>query len=169
MIIKQKDFLSSAYEELQTLLSLPLDNRQQSLVERELKALNYGVHGEQNSAYFLNFTFEKSKNFAVIHDLRIEWQGRVAQIDHLLINRFLEIFVLETKNFFGDLKINDQGEFSVVYSKRVYGIESPIEQNKRHIYVLKDRVEARGLAPSRLGVPLPISYLPSVVSQRCLE
>ena len=163
MIIKQKDSLASAYEELQSLLKLPLDNRQQSLVEREVRALNYGVRGEQDSAYFLNFTFEKSKNFAVIHDLRIEWQGRVAQIDHLLINRFLEIFVLETKNFFGDLKINDQGEFSVVYSKKTYGIESPIEQNRRHVAVLRDRIDARNLSPTRLGIPLPLSYNPYVL------
>jgi hypothetical protein len=163
VIIKQKDSLASAYEELQSLLKLPLDNRQQSLVEREVRALNYGVRGEQDSAYFLNFTFEKSKNFAVIHDLRIEWQGRVAQIDHLLINRFLDIFVLETKNFFGDLKINDQGEFSVVYSKKTYGIESPIEQNRRHVAVLRDRIDARNLSPTRLGIPLPLSYNPYVL------
>lgn len=163
MIIKQKDSLSGVYEDLQVLLQLPLDNRQQSLVERELKALNYGARGEQDSAYFLDFAFGKSKNVAIIHDLRIEWQGRVAQIDHLLINRLLEVFVLETKNFFGDLKINDQGEFSVVYSKKVYGIESPIEQNKRHIEVLKDRVAARGLTPTRLGIPLPLSFLSYVL------
>lgn len=163
MIIKQKDSLADAYQELQALLQLPLDKRQQSLVERELKALHYGLRGEQDSAYFLDFAFGKSKNFAIIHDLRIEWQGRVAQIDHLLINRLLEVFVLETKNFFGDLKINDQGEFSVVYSKKVYGVESPIEQNRRHIEVLKDRITARGLAPTRLGIPLPLSYLSYVL------
>lgn len=163
MIFKQKDSIADAYQELQALLQLPLDNRQQSLVERELKALHYGVRGEQDSAYFLDFAFGKSKNFAIIHDLRIEWQGRVAQIDHLLINRFLEIFVLETKNFFGDLTINDQGEFSVVYSKKVYGIESPIEQNRRHVAVLRERIDARNLSPTRLGIPLPLSYNPYVL------
>lgn len=163
MIIKQKDSLASAHEELLTLLKLPLDSRQQSLVERELKAMNYGARGEQDSAYFLDFAFGKSKNQAIIHDLRIEWQGRVAQIDHLLINRCLEVFVLETKSYSGDLKINDQGEFSVVYGKKVYGIESPIEQNRRHIAVLKDRIAARGLAPTRLGIPLPLSFLSYVL------
>lgn len=163
MIIKQKDSLADAHQELQALLQLPLDNRQQSLVERELKALHYGVRGEQDSAYFLDFAFGNSKNFAIIHDLRIEWQGRVAQIDHLLINRFLEIFVLETKNFFGDLLINDQGEFSVVYSKKVYGIESPIEQNRRHVTVLRERIDARNLSPTRLGIPLPLAYNPYVL------
>ena len=163
MIIKKKDSLADATKELQGLLKLPLDNRQQSLVERELKALQYGMHGEQDSAYFLDFSYGNSKNFAIIHDLRIEWQGRIAQIDHIVMNRLLDIYLLETKNFFGDLRINEQGECSVVYGKKVYGIESPIEQNKRHIDVLRDRVDARGLAPTRLGIPLPISYLPYVL------
>jgi hypothetical protein len=163
MIIKQKDSLADAEHELQGLLNLPLDNRQRSLVEREFKALQYGKRGEQDSAYFLDFAYGKSQNFAIIHDLRIEWQGRVAQIDHLLINRLLEIFVLETKNFFGDLRVNEQGEFTVDYGKKAYGIESPIEQNTRHVEVLKDRIAARGLAPTRLGIPLPLSYLPYVL------
>lgn len=163
MIIKQKDSLVDAERELQDLLALPLDHRQLLLVERELKALQYGKRGEQDSAYFLDFAYGKSKNIAVIHDLRIEWQGRVAQIDHLLINRLLEIFVLETKNFFGDLRINDHGEFSVAYSKNTYGIESPIEQNRRHADVLKERIAAKGLAPTRLGVSLPISFIPFVM------
>jgi len=163
VIIKAKDSLEKVTEELLELMKLPLDNRQKSMVERELRALNYGVKGEQDSAYFLDFHFGNSRNWAVIHDFRIEWQGRVAQIDHVLANRFLEVFVLETKNFFGDIKINDQGEFSVVYAKKIYGIESPVEQNKRHVAVLRERIEARGLAPTRLGFPLPVTYLPYVL------
>jgi hypothetical protein len=163
MIIKNKDSISSVTEELQALLKLPLDNRQLSMVERELKALHYGVRGEQDSAYFLNFTYGKSNNWAIIHDLRIEWKGRVAQIDHLLINRALDIFVLETRNFFGNVKINEQGEFSVAYGEKIYGIESPIEQSRRHVAVLEERIAARVLAPTRLGIPLPVAFHPYVL------
>jgi hypothetical protein len=45
----------------------------------------------------------------VIHDLRIEHRGRVAQIDHLLINRVLDIFVLESKNYYYGVKISEEG------------------------------------------------------------
>ncbi|PKN12574.1 MAG: hypothetical protein CVU69_05935 [Deltaproteobacteria bacterium HGW-Deltaproteobacteria-4] len=53
----------------------------------------------QNSAYYLDFNYKDSQNWAANHDLRIEHRGRVAQIDHLLINRLLDIFVLESKNY----------------------------------------------------------------------
>ena len=53
---------------------------------------------------------EEAPVFAsVIHDLRIECEGRVAQIDHLLIGRFLDIWVCETKNFSEGIAINEQG------------------------------------------------------------
>ncbi len=35
----------------------------------------------------------------MIHDLRVQCNGRVAQADHLLIDRFLEIYVVESKSF----------------------------------------------------------------------
>jgi hypothetical protein len=45
----------------------------------------------------------------VTPDLRIEHRGRVAQIDHLLINRWLDIFVLEPKNYDYGVKIREEG------------------------------------------------------------
>lgn len=158
MILKTKDSTDEALNELEKLLSLPLNNKQRFLVEREQKIFKSGLRGEEDSAYFLNFAYGQSENWALLHDLRIEWKGRVAQIDHLAINRFLEIYVLETKNFFYGVKITDQGEFNVWNGKGYIGIESPVEQNIRHIAVLEDRIKAKGLAPKRLGISIPVSY-----------
>jgi hypothetical protein len=163
MIIKTKDSMVGAQQELEGLLQLPLNTKQRFLVERELKIFKAGERGEQDSAYFLDFAYGKSENWALIHDLRIEWQGRVAQIDHLAINRLLQVFVLETKNYFYGMKINDLGEFNIWNGKIYIGIESPIEQNKRHVSVLEERVNARKLTPKRLGIPLPIFYRPYVL------
>lgn len=44
----------------------------------------------------------------MIHDLRIDQCGRVAQINHLLINRFLDIFVLESKNYDYGVKMSEE-------------------------------------------------------------
>jgi hypothetical protein len=38
-------------------------------------------------------------NRMTIHDLRIEVDGRVAQIDHLVISRLLDVWVLESMHF----------------------------------------------------------------------
>jgi hypothetical protein len=157
MILKLKDSSIEDTQELNRLLSLNLSAKQRSLVDLELKCLMSGNSGEGSSAYYIDFKFKDSKNWAVIHDLRLEHRGLVAQIDHLLINRFLEIFVLETKNYFFGIKITEHGEFLRYTGKAFQGIESPIEQNKRHMELLQKTIDDRNLAPKRLGLSIPIT------------
>ena len=135
MIIKKMDSKQGEIVELEKLLKDKLTPYQRFLIERELKAIRSGVYGERDSAYYIDFYFGDSKNWAVIHDLRLEHKGQVAQIDHLLINRFFDVYVLESKNYSYKLKITPEGEFQVYYGKEYIGIPSPIEQNKRHIYL----------------------------------
>jgi hypothetical protein len=95
-----------------------------------------GVVGERDAAYEIEFYFGESGNYVTIHDLRIEHGGRVAQIDHLIINRVLQIWVCESKHFVDSVSINDRGEWKRSYRGHEYGVPSPIEQNKKHIDVL---------------------------------
>lgn len=106
----------------------------------ELRIRKAGLKGESESAYLIDFHFARSPNWAVIHDLRLEHHGRTAQIDHLLINRWLDLYVLESKHFHAGLKITDDGEFLRwdSYRKAYAGMASPLEQNERHIEVLRD-------------------------------
>jgi hypothetical protein len=120
-------------DQLRELLGGQLSEKQRFLLERQLRNIEAGERGEKDSAYFVDFYFGKSKNWAVIHDLRIEHNGQVAQIDHLIINRSMNIYVLETKNFHYGLKITPEGEFLVYDGKKYFAIESPIEQNERTI------------------------------------
>jgi hypothetical protein len=82
----------------------------------------------------------------------------VAQIDHLLINRFLDIYILESKNYYYGVKITEEGEFLVWDGKGYQAIESPFEQNQRHIQALQQSIDDRNLAPRRLGFAIPINY-----------
>ena len=43
------------------------------------------------------------------------------------------------------------------------GIACPVEQNERHSSVLKDLISDLGLAPKRLGLPMPASFYNIVV------
>lgn len=158
MLFKTKDGLQGNVQELKRLLSFKITAKQRFLIERELKILASGERNEQNSAYYLDFRFKDSPNWALMHDLRLEHRGRVAQIDHLLINRFLDIYVLESKSYYYGIKITEDGEFLVWDGKGYQAIESPYEQNQRHIQVLRDCIADRTLGPSRLGFPIPINY-----------
>lgn len=143
-------------DELNTLLALPYvhaDTKQQ--IDREIRNIQSGLKGESEAAYNIDFHYGETKNWAIIHDLRLEYNGYVAQIDHLLIDRFLEIYVCESKRFSEGIAINQHGEFAAYYQGKPYGIPSPIEQNNRHMTLLKrifdnDEMEL----PMRLGLKM---------------
>ncbi|MBE1426854.1 hypothetical protein H4684_003530 [Desulfomicrobium macestii] len=158
MIIKSRDPKDRDIAELDALLKQADAQGKRFLIERELRAMKAGIAGEEDCAYYINFYFGKSDNWCVIHDLRIEHQGSVAQIDHLLINRLFEIYVIESKNFSYEVAINDSGEFTLKSGSHSFGIPSPIEQNKRHIFLLEKFIADRGLTPSRLGIPIVPRY-----------
>jgi hypothetical protein len=119
----------------------------------ELRRRKAGLKGEADAAYLIDFHFASSKNRMVIHDLRLEHEGRVAQIDHLIISRFMDCYVLESKHFHAGIKITELGEFLRWndFKKTYEGMESPIEQNDRHTTVLKDVMRTLDL-PVRLGI-----------------
>jgi hypothetical protein len=158
MIIKKRESKDADIDELRSLLSLPLPESKRFLIERELRFVKSGDVGEKDSAYFIDFIYSRSKNWAVIHDLRLEFDGKVVQIDHLMINRMFDFYVLETKNFSYLVKITETGDFLVEHNNKYYAIESPIEQNKRHIYLLKDLLDARKIMPTRLGIRIAPAF-----------
>jgi hypothetical protein len=152
MIIKTADDKSDTIAELNGYLEDPrIPDDVKRKIEKERNNMSLGAANERDSAYFINFRFGTSKSWMVLHDLRIEEAGRVAQIDHLLINRLFEFYVLESKSFNNGITINELGEFNTWIGNRPIGIASPIEQNRRHIAVLDDLLRALPM-PKRLGL-----------------
>ena len=157
MLIKIKDDNSALLKELELRAAGTGTAARQAATE--LRIRQAGLKGERDSAYHIDFHFECSPNWAVIHDLRLERDGRVAQIDHLLINRWLEIYVLETKHFHAGIKITGDGEFLRwnAYRKTYEGMASSLEQNERHIAVLSDVVATLDW-PQRMGLRIAPAF-----------
>ena len=122
-------------------------------IEQEIRRIRAGAAGERDAAYEIEFHSADNVNRVTIHDLRLEVGGRVAQIDHLVINRLLDTWVPESKHFSEGVSINDHGEWTGFSGGRPYGMASPIEQNRRHVAV-PERAFAKGLVrpPKRLGI-----------------
>lgn len=171
MIIKHADDKTKRLALLAELKkSAALDAQQKDWLDEELTRVRRGIEGERDAAFYIDSYFKDSKNNAVIHDLRLEVDGEVAQIDHLMVNRLMYFVLIETKCFNGNVTINEFGEFSVTYPNgRMYGIPSPIEQSKRHERVLSKLVEQLGIT-GRLGVKPTFHHLvllhPKAIIQR---
>lgn len=158
LILKPYRANESAIAELESLLAAAPTSAK-NRIELELRLMRAGKKGEQESAYFIDFENAALKKRVVLHDLRFEINGRVAQIDHLMINRLLDAYVFETKHFNAGIKITEDGEFLRWndYKKTFEGMPSPLEQNERHIAVLKDVFDQINM-PTRLGIRLAPSF-----------
>jgi hypothetical protein len=156
MLIKPADDKQPDIDALNRLLARPgLDAATRRRTETELRRVQAGWRGEREAAYEIEFHYGANPNRMTIHDLRLEVDGRVAQIDHLLIDRLLGIWVCESKHFSEGVAVDDYGEWTGFYNRRPYGIGSPIEQNRKHIAVLNDVFVKRLVElPKRLGIAI---------------
>ena len=159
MLLKHADDKSNRVELLERLLrSGGLSVNQMDWLRQELDRLRKGIQGERDAAHYLDNYLGDGKNWALIHDLRLVFEGEVAQIDHLIINRLANVFLLETKNFNGNLRITAAGEFSVKYGQREFGIPSPLEQSRRHERVLSKLLTRLEILP-RVGRQFEFHHL----------
>lgn len=163
MLLKEADNKEPALNELKARIE-KASGKERDALQKQFNIMNAGIRGERDAAYFLDFDYKDSKNWVLIHDLRLEINGRVAQIDHLMINRLLCCLVLETKHFKNGLRITETGEFERWndYAKAYEGMPSPLQQNERHILVLQDAFKAVDM-PSRLGFRLSPTFHPFVL------
>ena len=131
-------------EELQG--SLALDLSQKKWLREELMRTRRGIQGERESAHYLDHYFKDAENHVLLHDLRFVIDGEVTQIDHMILGRAGNVYMLETKNYACNLVINDRGEFTAEYENARFGIASPIEQSLRHEKVLRQLLERLDIA-----------------------
>ncbi|HBX22178.1 MAG TPA: aldolase [Desulfotomaculum sp.] len=137
-----KDF-TQENQQLKDLIALNeklTDGPKKEWIERDIIYLKEGLKGEENVYYELKNSFLP---ILCLHDIRLEYDGYVAQFDFIVIsNKF--ICVLETKKLSGDIIINQDGDFvrkiKNKYGKEVRreGMYSPISQNQRHLDILRE-------------------------------
>lgn len=113
------------------------------------------LRARAEAAQEIDALYGDSRNWMVLHDLRLESDGRAAVIDHLLVNRVLEIYLCESRPFADGVAINDLGEFSAFLGLDPRPIPSPLEQNRRRMRVLSELFESgRITLPARDGTTL---------------
>jgi hypothetical protein len=170
MLIKSKELIGPMISKLEDLLVAEgLSTQRREWIEEEIQSMRAGNRGERDAAYYIDFELGRSDNYAVLHDLRIEHEGRVAQVDHLIIGRMLDVILIESKNFSTAVRVNAHGEFEVKTRYGWKGMQSPVEQNRRHALVLADFLKTSGLLPKRLGVQIaPEFHQWVLVSPQCM-
>jgi len=161
MLFKDIDSKTEEIKQLKNLLHLSKNPKQQALIKANLARVENGYKAEKENAYYLDFAFKENVHHILLHDIRIEHEGKVAQIDHIIINRF-GIEVLESKSFTSTLSIRGDGSLDVEYGGKVQTFPNPIEQNNRHTKILSAFIKANVALPSNLklfGIPTSSTVL----------
>jgi len=121
-------------------LSNKVKSNKKEYIDKDIRLLKQGLEGEQSVYYELKNSFLPMLCF---HDIRLEYEGYVAQFDFILITKKC-IFVLETKALNGDIEITHDGDFVRIIRNRYgkfikkEGMYSPISQNERHVNILRE-------------------------------
>jgi len=151
MILQVPQCNTSTTELMQTLLeSLPLSHPKRKMIEIDLYKMRSGQSGEKGVSYHLDFWFKNDDRVIVANNLRLEFEGRTAQIDHLVAVP-AGFLVLESKALPDHIYISDKEDWFRIRNengKQVReGIYNPVEQNRRHIAVLEDILRSLKINP----------------------
>lgn len=140
--LKEPVFLKesrNAVEQLEKLKDLEqyLNDEGKSVINKDIKYLEYGIFGENTIAYELK---NSHMPMYILHDIYFECGDLNAQIDYIVFTKKL-CFLIECKNLYGDIEINNNGDFirtmKFAGKKIKEGIYSPITQNQRHLELMK--------------------------------
>lgn len=136
ILYKDSNEMKSQLESLKN-LEEKASEEMKKLIAQDLRLLQYGDLGEDNVQFELMNSFMP---MLVLKDLQLEYEDLTAQIDFIVITRKL-VFLIECKNLFGDIEVNNSGDFIRTLEfwgkKKREGIYSPITQNRRHLETLK--------------------------------
>lgn len=141
--LKEPVFLkenSNAEIQLTELLELEpfLNSEGQTKIRQDIKFLEYGIAGEKNIIFELK---NSHIPMYILHDIYLELGDLSAQIDFFVFTRKI-CFVIECKNLYGDIEINNTGDFirsvEIGGKRKKEGIYSPITQNQRHLELMKE-------------------------------
>ena len=141
MIIKEPNY-DKEIARLNTLLETDKVKSDQQLFKKTKNILS-GLYCEKQMSYVLKIQFEANKDILVFNDLKLEIDGRSAQIDHVVLTCYSAYFI-ESKSVRGEITVNEFGEwvrkwYDSKFKKYCTApMDSPLEQSKRHELVWCD-------------------------------
>jgi hypothetical protein len=165
MLIKAADDKQPLIAAMERLLGLPgIEPTMRARIDHEIRVVQGGWRAERDAADEIELHFGHRRNYATIHDLRFEFDGQFTQVDHLVISHLLQVWVCASSAYHGDVWINEHGAWTTRMFGRRVSLPSPIEQNRRHVHLLRRLFESDACPPPRrLGARLTPGLRPLVV------
>lgn len=136
IFLRESSYAEVQLEKLKALKPL-LNAEGQNIIKQDTKCLEYGIIGEKNIEFELK---NSHMPMYILHDIYLEYGDLSVQIDYLVFTKKI-CFVIECKNLYGNIEINNAGDFIRTMEfggrRKKEGIYSPITQNQRHLELMK--------------------------------
>ncbi len=87
-------------------------------------------------AHYLDRHFGAHRSVHVLHDVRIEFEGDRAQMDHVVLHPY-GAAIVQSKSVSTSVRINAAGEWERSWSGRWQGMPDPVLQGERQGLLLK--------------------------------
>jgi len=107
------------------------------------KFIKAGLAAEKQMAFYLKRAFADKEDIFVLNDIRLERDGEVAQIDHLIIHAY-GFIIVESKSVSSKVSVNKHAEWKRIYNNKESGMRSPIQQAKIQASFLTAYLQEKG-------------------------
>jgi hypothetical protein len=154
MIIKDLDEQAAELATIGRLLMCTPAGSTNHALEAERDAILHALEHERASTSKLDDYFGQSPAWALLHDLRLELGEHKAHFHHLLIGRYLDIYVIDTTYYHCGLEIGPGGSVQCKHFCPMQQQVSPGERNRRKIRFLNHYLKHNGMLPRRMGLAL---------------
>lgn len=112
---------------------------EKSYLYEEIQKYKYGIQGENKILYELK---NSHIPMYILHDINLEYKDYKAQIDFIILTK-KNYYIIECKNLYGNISIDNKGNFYRINNKNKVGIYNPITQLDRHINIIRRYIEDR--------------------------
>lgn len=130
---------------------IPADQAKYTEMKEDLRKRQAGYNGERAISYYLDYM--PDKDYFLFHDLRLPSGNHYFQIDYLILSRRLA-FILECKNFYGTLFLEDSFHQLIrTANDKEEGFQNPLAQARWHQQQLSTFLQSHGYPQ------IPVDYL----------
>lgn len=126
-----------------------------------------GYKAEQQMAHLLYRFFKDSSEVDVLNSLRIDLNGDIAQIDHLILMPH-GLLIVESKSVSEKIQIKEDGQWIRWYDNKPQGMRSPITQANMQGMLLKELL-SRAVKQKGAFDNIPVDVLVAVSEKGVIE
>ncbi len=168
MIIKERDATKNRIAYLENYEAPGMDSIQrQGLIQAAARLRADCTKG--NACRQIDSYFAESKDWLVIHDLRLQHAQQIIQINHLLISSELKFYIVDSRYLKNGLKLNENGQCWVQSGSQSKPTASPLNKLNRDIRILRDIIKKAKELPRFLGISPTISVEGYILTNPALK